>query len=1159
MSDETGLSEEQQEIIGLLTGEIQELSNNECARLNKLDSFPMTGDELPDLLFELYKPLEHISNALDIAGLRGLSLTGKFIAENIKELCSNNIEVSQEQVVLAAQCGPLFLAYLTSIGKNTSPSLNEDESEEQNCAMALIEFLENSVWPKTLYDDKKTEITELFHLSGLSSLLDDEVDTTPEFATPEMCSLEPDDDIRPELMQGLLIELPQQVEQFETSLNCFLDTGDFDDLNQAQRIAHTIKGAANVVSVSGLANLMHFTEDLLETAAKQWQTPPNGFDDFLQSVADGLATTTEFLNQFGPEPDNIEELMNELLRWLRQAKLGTAVDTDITAVDLDTDININAEFFDQEKALRDIDANINNNDSYDRSHSSPAHATIPTTEDFEHKAPLTDEGEELTQDDNKVPSANIDKEPTTAVCKEPSTETHKEPLAEADKESSADSHTEPSANSQKERSENSKKTPSPDADQRPTSAIESTLEKRQSQKTTTKKTKAPIEPSHQAHDTAEQKTALINSAEKSHTEKPSESTAEKTNLPSSKIQKPVAKVSIKPNEDDVRYINLPNHVAQELLRLSGETQIGNNQFSVRVENLQHSTQLSDRYHKQIKTMAAEFDALVQTQSALRSASLVSQEDQLDPLEMEQFNELHSFSHQLLELTTDSYESIVSLESQLNELSALLYSQQQLNHDSQQILLDMNLLPVSTFSSRFSRCVRQACRLTHKSAKLDIIGGQLMMDSHVLNAISDPIMHILRNAVDHGLESSRAEREEQNKSPEGKITLSFKSKGDTIVVECRDDGRGLNYDAIYQTALDKKLISADSEHSHQLLNQMVLMPGFSTRKEATQTSGRGIGLDAVMASVRSLKGNMKIQSEENKGCCISLTVPSSILTAHAIVIKNNYRNETQSFSILGRAVDQIIYVRPEQISRGADGHMYQHQEKNIPVYPLNDLLGYGAGDINATNALLLCKKTDGEQVFIAVEQIVASQELVIKSLNEYTYLPEGVVGATILGDGTISPAIDLQELPGMSLDQDSLVQLRKRREQFSALEKANYKEPLAALVVDDSLSARRSLAQFVSDLGMEVFTAKDGFDAIQAIEAKKPSLLLVDLEMPRMNGLELTAHLRSREEYKDIPVIMITSRSTDHHKTLAKNAGVDTYLTKPWSEEELMRCIEKQMA
>ncbi len=973
---QTRLSEEQLEIVGLLTGEIKELSETECPRVQSL-----AGEELADLLFELHVQIDHISNALDMAGLTALSSCGKWLAENFKHLSTDATLIQSPQKDGVEKWGPLFLSYLNTLGQ---------DAEEKQHAISLIQLLENHEWPTSFSDVDKQHITELFDISGADTLLGDEGDSLPETITPEMCSLALEENIRPELLQGLLIELPQQVQQFESSLNAFLDSHDFADLNQAQRIAHTIKGAANVVSVSGLANLMHFTEDLLESATKKWERPPEGFVDFLQSVADCLAISAEYLNKMGPAPDDIESTMSGLLHWLRKTKH----DSDATHTD----------------------------------------------------APLAE-----------IASS--------------------EPLAT-------------------EHSENS--------------PIEAT------QDSTTPPPALP--------ETAQ------NQEEKN-----------------------------KSDEEEVRYINLPSHIAQELLRLSGETQISNNQFGVRVENLQDSVKLSDNYHKQIQTMAIEFESLVQTQSALRSAALSSKDDQFDPLEMEQFNELHSFSHQLLELTTDSYESVASIEAQLDELSALLYSQKQLNHDNQQILLDMNLLPVETFSSRFSRCVRQACRLTNKSATLEIEGGNVMMDSHVLNAIADPLMHVLRNAVDHGLEGSRYEREQLGKPAEGKITLSFMNKGETISVECSDDGHGLDYDAIYQTALAKELIPDDANYSPQLLNQMVLLPGFSTRREATQTSGRGIGLDAVMASVRALKGNMQITSEKNKGCKISITVPSSILTAHAIVVKAQYRNNQQSYSLLGRAVEQIIYVRPEQIESTSEGHSYQLHDETLPVYMINNLLGFGIGEVDNTNALLLCRKADNSQVLVAVEQIISSQELVVKSLNEYTYTPPGVVGATIMGDGSVSPVVDLQELPGLTLEHTELTQLGRRREQLAALEKAQYKEPPAALVVDDSLSARRSLAQFVSDMGMEVVTAKDGFDAISAIENKKPSLLLVDLEMPRMNGLELTAHLRSREEYKDIPVIMITSRSTDRHKTLAENAGVDTYLTKPWSEDELMQCIEKQIA
>ncbi len=976
---QTSLSEEQLEIVGLLTGEIKELSETECPRVQSLE-----GEALADLLFELHVQIDHISNALDMAGLTALSSCGKWLAENFKRLSSDAALIQAPQKYGVEKWGPLFLSYLNTLGQ---------DSEEQQHALSLIQLLENHEWPELLDDDDKQRITELFDISGADTLLGDEGDSLPKRITPEMCSLALEENIRPELLQGLLIELPQQVQQFESSLNAFLDSHDFSDLNQAQRIAHTIKGAANVVSVAGLANLMHFTEDLLESATKKWESPPEGFVDFLQTVADCLAISAEYLNKMGPAPDDIESTMSGLLQWLRHTKSDSGL--------LQNEI-------------------------------SPIEEPAPNDATTDTSAELTEES-----------SAKIE-------------------------------------------------APAPAAPTVPEAA----------QKQETKS---------------------------------------------------------KSDEDEIRYINLPSQIAQELLRLSGETQISNNQFGVRVENLQDSVKLSDNYHHQIQTMAVEFESLVQTQSALRSAALSSKDDQFDPLEMEQFNELHSFSHQLLELTTDSYESIASIEAQLDELSALLYAQKQLNHDNQQILLDMNLLPVETFSSRFSRCVRQACRLTNKSATLNIEGGNVMMDSHVLNAIADPLMHVLRNAVDHGLEGSRFEREQLGKPAEGKISLKFMNKGETISVECSDDGHGLDYDAIYQTALAKELIPDDANYSPQLLNQMVLLPGFSTRREATQTSGRGIGLDAVMASVRALKGNMQITSEKNKGCKITITVPSSILTAHAIVVKAQYRNQQQSYSLLGRAVEQIIYVRPEQIESTSEGHSYQLHDEILPVYMINDLLGFGIGEIENTNALLLCRKADNSQVLVAVEQIIASQELVVKSLNDLTYTPPGVVGATIMGDGSVSPVVDLQELPGLTLEHTELTQLGRRREQLAALEKAQYKEPPAALVVDDSLSARRSLAQFVSDMGMEVVTAKDGFDAISAIENKKPSLLLVDLEMPRMNGLELTAHLRSRDEYKDIPVIMITSRSTDRHKTLAENAGVNTYLTKPWSEDELMQCIEKQIA
>ncbi len=1011
------LNDEQQEIIDLLTGEIGDICNESLSQLNDASQ-----DNIADTLFETQVQLAHIANALNMAGLSGLAFCAQKLSENLKSYTDTQKQPSTEEIELMGLWGPLFLSYLSTLNQPSDSDVH---------ARDILRLLENTTWPEPLTDTEKHTLSELFNVPLTETLRIEETPALPDTVTEEMCDLQVDENIRPELLQGMLIELPQQVEQFENSLAQFIASKSLEDLNQAQRIAHTIKGAANIVAVTGLANVMHYTEALLEQAEKRWQQAPKGFDIFLQDVADCLAASAEYLNNVGPKPDDIADTLSGLLHWLR--RVHSKEDT------------LHPESGDSENY-----SNPNTNDITQIAESTPTAQAEQAITEHELNAPTTPEH---------------DKENETAI-----------------------------------------------EDSSPTSTA-----------ATHATTNVTTEAQENTSSTIEQ----------------SPSTTEE--------------------DDNTYYINLPNRIAQELLRLSGETQITNNQFGVQIENLQDSAQLCDRYHKQIQNMAQEFEALVQTQSALRSAAMVSKDNQFDPLEMEQFNELHSFSHQLLELTTDSYESVLSVKDQLHELNGLLYAQQQLNHDSQHILLDINLLPVKTVSSRFSRCVRQACRLTHKAATLVIHGEDVMMDSQVLNAIADPIMHLLRNAVDHGLENSRQERENRGKPAEGRIELSFTHHGEVIVIECKDDGRGLDYDAIYHTALEKELIKADESLAPQLLEQLLLLPGFSTRKTATQTSGRGIGLDAVNDSIRSLKGNMQIASEKGSGCTLTITVPSSILSAHAIIVKSKVGTQYYTHSILGRAVEQIIYVRPEQIQADTHGHHFIYEDAHVPVVALNDFLGLGNGDIKKINALLLYRKNDDSLILVGVENIIASQELVIKPLNKATYVPDGVVGATIMGDGSVSPVLDLLELPGMVMDNEALAQLSRKRAQLSALENASNREPPAALVVDDSLSARRSLAQFVTDLGMDVITAKDGFDAIHAIENKKPTLLLVDLEMPRMNGLELTAHLRSHEEYKDLPVIMITSRSTDRHKSLAKNAGVNTYLTKPWSEDELMRCIEAQIA
>ncbi len=955
---EQALSREQKEIIDLLIGELQELMGEDNQSLTGNDY-----DAQKEQLHVLTIHLEHVSNALDLAGLSGLSFCTKKLRESFKYLLDNERPAPQTLSMPLHDWGSYFLSYLKVLDRD----LDSQEPQEFHVSQ-LLGFLSQEELPQKLTPEEIEEAKDLFNISELTVTTEASLPTQ---VTEEMTSLAIASDVRPELLQGLLLELPEQTRQFESSITRFLCSGEFEDLTQAQRMAHTIKGAANVVSIRGIANLTHFSEDLLETAAKNLDASPDGFDELLIRTSDCLAATAEYLNNQGPSPADLPEVMQLLLNWLNQLKNQDAIEPAIAV---------------------------------NETNSPPDQAELAET-------------------------------------------------------------------------------------------IEAT---------------------------ENQDTRVADDIEKN------------------------------------RYINLAESTAQELLRLSGEIQISNNQVTSQISNIESSIELTYRYHKQIKTMAAELEALIQTQSALKSASMKYDDDEIDPLEMERFSELHTFSNRLQELTTDSFETVASIDQQIKDLSGLTHSQKQLNRDNQNILLEMNLLPVSNLSSRLSRCVRQTCRLTGKPATLTITGEELFIDSRVLNRITDPLMHLLRNAIDHGLEDEQA-RIHAGKNADGELSLEFVNNGDMLEIHCKDDGAGLNYKKIRANAIEKGLLKKEAKISEKMLNQLIFIPGFSTRSSATQTSGRGIGLDSVQSEVRALKGNISVDSVPGKGSEIIITVPTSILTSHALLIECRDRHSQRTYGIATRGIKQVLYTSAEQFIRKERRTFIQFDDEEIQVQSLGELLNLYSLEEEAINAVLIMERRDGSRVAVGVEKILTSQDLVIKSLNKYSYQSPGVIGATILGDGNVSPVIDLNDLPSMSLSDDDWNLLQEKRARQILSDRASFIAPPAALVVDDSLSARRSLAQFVSDIGMEVYTAKDGFDAIHVMKEKKPSLMLVDLEMPRMNGLELTAHIRARQEYEDIPVIMITSRSTQQHKDMAKNAGVTRYLTKPWSDDELLNCIKKEIA
>jgi chemosensory pili system protein ChpA (sensor histidine kinase/response regulator) len=429
----------------------------------------------------------------------------------------------------------------------------------------------------------------------------------------------------------------------------------------------------------------------------------------------------------------------------------------------------------------------------------------------------------------------------------------------------------------------------------------------------------------------------------------------------------------------------------------------------------------------------------------------------------------------------------------------------------------------------------------------VVGAQTSIDGNVLNQLVEPLMHLLRNSIDHGVEAAEL-RAAAGKPADGRIELTFSRDGASILVRVADDGRGLDIVAIRRRAAEHGLIAANAAMADDEVARLVLLPGFSTRAEATQVSGRGIGMDAVNAAVLTLNGSLRLHNAPGRGLTVELRLPASLMTTHGLLV----RHENRVVAISSYGVQDIRYVTNDLLEVIGESVVYRDGDRIYSLEPLDRLIGGSAPtgpDQRGWFPALIVQTESGALRAVRVQEVLDSQDLVVKDFGRYVARPVGVAGVTVLGDGSIAPVLDLPQL--LRAPVGTLRPLPRRSVEHSRVEARRL-----ALVVDDSLSARRAAAQLMSDAGFEVRTAIDGLEAASMIEKRVPDVVLVDMEMPRMNGLEFTAHLRTRDATCNVPVIMITSRSTDKHRRQAEAAGVDVYLTKPFSGEQLLEQVER---
>ncbi|MBK1723872.1 hybrid sensor histidine kinase/response regulator [Thiocystis violacea] len=599
---------------------------------------------------------------------------------------------------------------------------------------------------------------------------------------------------------------------------------------------------------------------------------------------------------------------------------------------------------------------------------------------------------------------------------------------------------------------------------------------------------------------------------------------------------------------DEAYLQVPARTVEELLRLVGELSMALSQSEEQLGQAQRTLRETSELDRRNLLHVAELEKLVDLRGLGTRGGARGQarsETVFDPIELEQYNEMYIATRRLNEGVSDARELAQTLDGTLRSMGELSLQQIKLSQQLRQLTMGTRLVAVSSLVPRLQRAVRQTCRATGKEAELRVHGGEARIDSDLLDRLMPAMMHMVRNAIDHGIESPE-ERAASGKPRAGRIEVHFKQLGDQVEVGIGDDGRGLDLGRIRAKAIGKGLIDARSEVTDQELAMLTLRPGFSTRDQVTQVSGRGLGMDVVASTVRALNGALEIETHPGQGYRFTARMPSSLLAMYCLLVQCN----AQLLAIPANEIRRALLSDEGRLQATREGWRFTHEEGECPLIQLNTLMGLPAPEPDRGRQVVLLMDTDCGEQAVMVDALLEGRELVVMQLSTRVPRIPGLLSASILGDGRVVPIVDLRGLIRVASGADLA--------DLAAHAAAEEIRPPTVLIVDDSLSMRRVLSRLAEDGGFRPLTARDGMEAVQVLAREAVDVLLVDMEMPQMNGLELTAHLRARPETSGLPIAMITSRSTEKHRREALRAGVDHYFVKPYRDDDVLDFLQQAL-
>jgi len=544
----------------------------------------------------------------------------------------------------------------------------------------------------------------------------------------------------------------------------------------------------------------------------------------------------------------------------------------------------------------------------------------------------------------------------------------------------------------------------------------------------------------------------------------------------------------------------------------------------------------------LRNQLREVEIQADTQMQSRLSQVETHHTEFDPLEMDRYTRLQELTRMMAESVGDVTTVQQNLLKNLDGAESALHAQSRMARELQQSLMYVRMVPFDSLAERLYRLVRQTAKELGRRANLDIIGGQIEIDRSVLEAMTGPLGHLVRNAVTHGIEPPEVRRA-AGKPEIGQITLRVSHEGNDVVIEFRDDGAGLDFASIRRHAIETGLIDASEETDDKRLTNLIFVPGFTTAS-LSSLAGRGVGMDVVKSETAAVGGRISVATEAGQGTTFRIHLPLTLAVTQALLVRAGGR----TLAIPSSMVAQVLELKPQALEdiRAKRGTEWLGEHFSYRYLPR--LLGdtESQPQLDRFNWILLLR-AGSETLALHVDALRGNQEVVVKNAGPQYARMVGYSGATVLGDGEIVLILNPVALSGRTHGgaEDAL----------PAVSRASLvpTQP-TVMVVDDSLTVRKITGRLLEREGYRVITAKDGVDALEQLLTASPDVIIADIEMPRMDGFDLTRNIRADARLKAVPIIMITSRTAEKHKRYAEEIGVNHYLGKPYDEDVLLQLI-----